>query len=327
VSEEAARQIDREDMALRIAEAPQLAQGLATDAKIVGLVLPLLPPDVANATDAMGPTLAASPAHESFGLAAVAHELSWQSAMAELLSLVRIEGAAAIDSAAAKAASANAIELLLASATSEDPAGAAAAAEPQRPAERQPEHDDGFRPSMPVFVDTAFGNLGVSVLSLQNKDLFGFDAIKEASPAQTADLDGAARPVIDYDLFGSEGAQGLAGITKVNVPIVVGGIGGGDPVDGPGAASIGGIPDNGKTLAGLLKLDAGEQNITMDLKAVLGKADDTQSLVVRGDGDDHLKLVGDWVLVSENTEKSVSVYAHSDSGTTVTADHVEVVLA
>jgi hypothetical protein len=312
-------------MALRVAEAPQLAQGLAADAKIVGLVLPLLPPEAANATDAMGPTLAASPAHESFSLAAVAHELSWQTAMAELLSLVRLEGVAAVDSAAAQAATANAIEMLLASAIGEDPAGATAAAEP-RPAERQPEHDDGFRPSTPAFVDAAFGDsIGVSVLSLQNKDLFGFDAIKEAPSAQAAGLDGGTRQVIDYDLFGLEGAQVSAGLTKVNVPIVVGGVGGGgDPID---PAGIGGNPDNGKILAGLLKLDAGQQNITMDLKAVLAKADDTQSLVVRGDGDDHLKLVGDWMLVSENTDKSVSVFAHSDTGTTVTADHVEVILA
>ena len=329
MSEEAARQIDREDLALRVAEAPQLAQALAPDESVAGFVLPLLPTAVA---DAVTSSLAA-PAHEAFSLAAVAHELSWQSAMAELLSLVRLEGAVAIDSAAAKAASANAIELLLASATGDDP-GIALVAHPQpQPAARAPDQHDGLHGGPPDFTDSSFGNLGVSVLSLQNKDLFGFDGVKEQAAAQTADFLGDSRPVIDYDLFGADGGQGIASAAPHD-PIVVGGVGSSSvPIDtedpGNGGAIIGGAgdPDTGKVLAGLLKLDAGQQNITLDLKGVLDKADDSNSLVVRGDGDDRLKLVGDWMLVSETPEKSVAVYAHHDSGTTVTADHVEVVLA
>lgn len=314
-------------MALRVAEAPQLAQGLASDAKTVGLVLPLLPPGAIDAAD-MAPTLAAGPAHESFSLAAVANELSFQSAMAELLSMVRLEGAAAVDSAAMQAASANAAELLLASANGEDGASVSAP-QPQHASQEQPPQPeaDGLRSATPVFVDAAFGNIGLTVLSLQNKDLFGFDGIKEAFPPQTAGLDSEPRAVIDYDLFGSDGANGsvAASISKIGDPA---GIGGGTtiPIDS-GTASIGGNPDNGKTLAGIMKLAVGEQSITLDLQGVLAKADDAHNLVVRGDGDDHLKLVGDWVLVSENAEENVSVYAHSDSGTTVTAEHVEVVLA
>ncbi|HKY95364.1 MAG TPA: hypothetical protein VJL84_08660 [Kiloniellales bacterium] len=333
MSEEAARQIDRADLALRVAEAPQLAQGLASDPKIVGLVLPLLLPEPVDAAGPVGATAAASPAHEPFSLSAVAHELSWQSAMAELLAMVRLEGAAAVDSAAAKAASANVYELLLASATAEDSAPVAAT-EPQQAVEGQPEQHRSVA-TTPDFVDHAFGNIGVSVLSLQNKDLFGFELGKDAPSAQTADLDGAARQVIDYDLFGAEGAQGISSLSKAGNPIVVGSVGGepidpGDGEDDPGTASIGNgasLPSGGNYLPGMVKLMQGQQNVTMDLDAVLARADASHSLLVRGDGDDKLNLVGDWFLVSEDPAKSVSVYAHNESSAMVTAEQVEVILA
>src|SRR5690606_37325559 len=108
-----------------------------------------------------------------------------------------------------------------------------------------------------------------------------------------------------------------AGVT----PLEQGGVGSG------GGPAIGGIVGNGDPVPGFIKLAEGPNNVTMDLKTVLQNADGSSSLLVRGDGDDKLKLVGDWFLVSEDPGKSVAVYAHNDSHATVTADHLEVILA
>jgi len=324
VSEEAARQIEREDLSLRVAEAPQLAQGLASESKVVGLVLPLLPAEVsAEALGAtLGATLAAG-ANEAFSLSALAHELSWQTAMAELLAMVRLEGVAAVDAAAAQAASAHALELLLAASTEE----AAPLLRSEPPTNESTSEQANLR-SAAAFVDTPFGDAGVSVLSLQNKDLFGFEVEKPAPPALAAEFDQGSRQGIDFDLFGTEGGTAVISLSK-NDPGA--GSGGLTPLEhgsgSAGGAVIGGIAGNGDPPQGVIKLAEGPNNVTMDLDAVLQNANGSDSLLVRGDGDDKLKLIGDWFLVSEDPTKSMAVYAHSDSNATVTADHIEVILA
>jgi len=307
VSDEAAKNIEREDSSLRVAEAPQLAQGLAADAAAVGFALPPLQPEVG--------------AGEAFSLATLAHELSWQSAMAELLSLVRLEGLAAVHAAAAQSAPLPALGLLLAPSSVDQ---AARAVEPQA-VERQAEPEG--RTAAPGFVDSGFGNPGVSVLSLQNKDLFGAEDLTLAEPTLAADFDPVGRPVIDYDLFGSQDGGILTSVSKIDNPIVGTGALLPTGLEQGGSGVIGAAAGNDGPMPGFIKLAEGRNDVTLSLEGVLKSADESHSLLIRGDGDDNLKLVGDWVLVSEDPANSVSVYAHADSGATVTADHVEVILA
>jgi hypothetical protein len=313
VSEEAAKQIEREDLALRVAEAPQLAQGLASDARMVGLVLPLPIPD--SSVDVLDPTLSADPG------SSLAQELSWQSAMAELLALVRLEGQAAAELPTAGAGAANALEMLLANSTPE--LGLESGEQPA------PAQSNGLRPVTPGFVETAFGNADDSALSLQDKDLFGLQSEATGPDYRSAGLGADAVRGLDIDLFGAEEGATLTSISKANVPIVDPGTI--VPIDG-GAGSAASISNSGtepleNSAPGLVTLDKGAAVMELDLNAALKNADDANNLTIQGDGDDKLVLVGDWFLVSEDPVKSVSVYAYTDSPVSVVADNVEVVLA
>jgi hypothetical protein len=321
VSEEAAKQIDREDLALRVAEAPQLAQGLAPDAKFVGLVLPLPLPE--SSVDALDSAIAANPLSQPL-LGSLAQELSWQSAMAELLALVRVEGIAAAAGPATAGASAAALELLLVSSTSE--LGIEAGLQPD-----PTPHGTALKPETPGFVDAAFGNVDASVLSLQDKDLFGLESRPSGTEFRAAGLPFEGSEGLDFDLFGGRGpGQSLISISKIDNPIVDpgtlvptnGGVGGTSAsISNSGSPSL----ENG--ILGYIALDKGAATMKLDLDAALKNVDDANSLTVRGDGDDQLVLVGDWVLVSEDPVKSVSVYAYADQPVSVVADNVEVVLA
>jgi hypothetical protein len=322
VSEEAAKQIDREDLALRVAEAPQLAQGLASDAKIIGLVLPLPLPE--SSADALDPVLGANPPNQSL-LGSLAQELSWQSAMAELLALVRVEGMAAAGAAAAAAGSqASGLELLLAVSPSE--LGVEAGLHPESQL-----HRVTLKPAPPTFVDGSFGDVDASVLSLQDKDLFGL----ESNPAGADDRAAGLLPVdtgedLDIDLFGASISQGLTTLSRIdssradpgtNVPID-------DDISTSASITNSGTEPLQQYASGLITLDKGSaKTVKLDLNAALKNAGEDNSLTVRGDGDDTLTLVGDWFLVSQDPVNSVSVYAYADSPVSVVADNVEVVLA
>ena len=324
MSEEAAKQIDREALALRVAEAPQLVQGLASDAKIIGLVLPI--PD--QSVETLDPTLGTNPGNGPL-LHSLSLELSWQSAMAELLTLVRLEGLAEADAPATMAGGANALELLLASSTAE-----LAASDSDQPA--PPEQANALRPTTPDFVDAAFGDLAPSVLSLQDRDLFGLESAPQHADDRADLLGVESGQSLDIDLFGgSQGTTtGLTSISKTNNPAAATTSGVLEPTgtdDGGGAAaagiSPGGTPGNAIFIPGFVKLGSGAMEVLIDQQIALENADAANNLSVFGDGDDIVELVGDWVLVSEDPVKSVSVYAYTDASVSVVAHNVEVVLA